>query len=148
MRGMYGRDIHAGYLSAAIRDIVAGFARYARRNRSEHNNLYTIMQNNRVIHALSLIAVVLFCWVIYPYKWIRKALFRVRKRNAVREADQLCRETGKAAYVVQAGTQFYVGNRAQFREWNNKARKGKRRFLDIDYRHALIYKATPHTLQR
>ena len=106
------------------------------------------MQNNRVIHALSLIAVVLFCWVIYPYKWICKALFSVRKRNAVREADQLCRETGKAAYVVQAGTQFYVGNRAQFREWNSKARKGKRRFLDIDYRHALIYKATPHTLQR
>lgn len=106
------------------------------------------MQNNKLIHALSLIAVVLFCWVIYPYKWIRKALFRVRKRNAVREADQLCRETGKAAYVVQAGTQFYVGSRAQFREWNTKARKGKRRFLDIDYRHALIYKATPHTSQR
>lgn len=98
----------------------------------------------RTSKALSFILVVLFCWVIYPYKWARALTFRLRKEKAIREADLMCHETGKAAYVVQDGVRFYVNNRQQFRDWNKQARKGRRRFLDIDYRHAVIYKSTPN----
>ncbi len=91
---------------------------------------------------LSVLCVVLFCWLIYPAKWIRTAVFRVRRNNAILQADRLYAQTGKAAYVVQNGTRFLVGNRATLRNWNKQVRKGKQPCLDIDYRHAIIYKTT------
>lgn len=92
---------------------------------------------------LSVLIVVLFCWVIFPIKWVRSIVFKARKSAAIKEADELCRQTHKAAYVVQMGTRFAVGNRAEFRDWNKKAQRGRKRYLDIDYRHAVVYKATP-----
>lgn len=91
---------------------------------------------------LAVLCVVLFCWLIYPAKWIRAAVFRVRRNNAILQADRLHQQTGKAAYVVQNGTRLIVGNRATLRNWNKHVRKAKQPCLDIDYRHAIIYKTT------
>lgn len=89
---------------------------------------------------LSWIVTILFCWVIFPYKWIKRALFEAKKANAIREADLLSIETNKQAYVVQYKTDFIVGLRDDFRRKDSKIRRKIDGFLNWDYRNAIIHK--------
>ena len=92
---------------------------------------------------LAQLCVILFAWIIYPYKWIKKLIFRIKKENAIKEADALSKELNKAVYVVQDHEKFYVGTRTQFREGNKDAKRCLPDWLRYDYRHAVIYKAMP-----
>lgn len=73
-----------------------------------------------MIKLISSAIVVLFFWMIYPYKWIRYAKFLIDKRNAIIKADVMAADTKKAVYVVQYGRKFHVGLRSNFRSKNSK----------------------------
>lgn len=95
-------------------------------------------------HILSILLLVLFFWVIYPVKWIKRLIFEVRKSNAIREAEDLSLKHNKQAYVVQYKMKFAVGLRSQFRQQNSKVRRKladeMNGYLDYDYRNAIVYK--------
>jgi hypothetical protein len=99
--------------------------------------------NNRTLHILSIILTILFCWIIYPFKWIKLLNFKLRKANAIRQAEQLTAETNKQVYVVQYRMRFKVGLRSEFRKHNSQIRrdldKEMKGFLDYDYRNGIIY---------
>lgn len=96
------------------------------------------------IHIVSIILLVLFFWIIYPYKWIKKLSFEVRKANTIRQAEQLSVNENKQVYVVQYRMRFKVGLRSDFRKANSKVRreleKEMKGFLDYDYRNGIIYR--------
>lgn len=87
----------------------------------------------------SIVVTALFCWIIYPYKWIRKWLFFRRKRKAVEECRKMALANGCRFYVVQNGLNFYVQNRYVLRKWNVKNRRKTHAAFDIDYRNAIVY---------
>ena len=97
------------------------------------------MSNRRLLAVASMFVTVLCCWAIFPYKWVRKAVFRHRKANAMYECRHRATECGHRYYVVQNGMRVYVGERRNFREWNRKNKKALRLFANFDYRNALIY---------
>ena len=84
--------------------------------------------------------IVLFFWIIYPYKWANLAIFNIRKANAIRKAETMTAETGKQVYVVQYKTTFITGLRSDFRRRDSKIRRKIDGFLDWDYRNAIIHK--------
>lgn len=98
---------------------------------------------NKLFKVFSFVCVVLFCWVIYPLKWIRKFIFLSRLDEAKKYADALHDETGKSYYVVQFGLKFDVGTRDYFRRNNVKVKRSLKKkykgFLNYDYRNAIVY---------
>ena len=64
-----------------------------------------------MIKVISYICVILFCWIVYPYKWIDKALFNYRKAKAIAKANK----SGKKEYVVQVGKSFLTGTKEDFK---------------------------------
>lgn len=93
--------------------------------------------------ALSWITTVLFAWIIFPYKWIKRMIFRLKKEHAIMDADRLCKDLNKAVYVVQDGETFYVGTRSQLRGTNKRAKRCLPDYLRYDYRNAIVYEAMP-----
>ncbi len=95
---------------------------------------------NRKIAYTSFILLVLFCWIIYPYKWIKQAVFNHRKEKAIQKAKELNILWGRTFYVVQNGMSFFVGDRAYFRrkkiKWNKRLRNLG---VETDYRKAIIF---------
>lgn len=95
--------------------------------------------------ALSIVLLVLFCWIIYPVKWTKKIMFELRKTNAIRKANHLCAETNKQVYVVQNGMKFEVGFRHEFRKKTNSIQselvRNKKGYLRYSYKNAIIYKS-------
>lgn len=91
------------------------------------------------------IIVILFCWIIYPYKWIRHFIFISRKNKAIKEADKLQKNSGEKIMVCQIGSIFKVGTKTDLKRMDKLARK----ILKIkradkwiwDYRKSLIYSA-------
>lgn len=100
---------------------------------------------NRMIKCFSWVIVVLFCWVIFPIKWVKKILFNERKERAIAYADAMAKKNNRVYYVVQVESDFYVGTRDFFRERDGKMKRELKKkglaFLDWDYRNAIIYKA-------
>ena len=90
---------------------------------------------------LSYSIVILFCWIIFPYKWVMKFIFESNKAKAIRRCDDLSLKYNKQAYVVQNGREFYVGLRSEFRQTNSKVRRKLAKYLKFDYRNAIIYKS-------
>lgn len=101
------------------------------------------MNKSFFFHGLSFFLAVLFCWIVFPVKWIKRFTFETRKANAIRRADLLASETGKKAFVVQQKMNFIVGLRSELRNKNSKIRsqlaKENKSFLNFDYRNAIIY---------
>lgn len=95
------------------------------------------MKANKII---AYIVTILFFWVIYPYRFIVKMIFEIKKANAIKQADELCKQTNKQVYVVQYNKDFVVGLKREFRHKDLKIRKKIDGFLDWDYRNAIIYK--------
>lgn len=97
---------------------------------------------NREITYISLILLVFFCWIIYPYKWIKKAVFNSRKKKAIKKATDLNILWGRTFYVVQNGMNFFVGDRAYFRrkkiKWNKRL---KNIGVGTDYKNAIVFTA-------
>jgi len=89
---------------------------------------------------LTWVFMILFCWIIFPYKWIKRGLFETRKAYAIRDAELLSKKTNKQVYVVQYKTNFIVGLRNEFRQKDSKIRRKIDGYLDWDYRNAIIYK--------
>lgn len=92
------------------------------------------------MRALSWLLTVLFCWIIFPYKWTKKALFEAKKANAIREAEMISIERNKQVYVVQYRTDFIVGLRDEFRRKDSKIRRKIDGFLNWDYRNSIVHK--------
>lgn len=84
----------------------------------------------------SIIFTVLFWWIIWPYKALRKLNFERDRDMAVVECKTLAIQNQKRHYVVQNGMHFHVQNRASFRRWNLK---NKKKIQSFDYRNALVY---------
>lgn len=102
----------------------------------------SVLVFNRKISYLSFICLVLFCWIIYPYKWIKKAVFYHRKGKAINKAKDLSYNKGHKFFVVQNGMKFIVGDRNYFRGMNTKYKKKiKGSQLSFDYRDAIIFTA-------
>jgi len=97
---------------------------------------------NRKIAYTSLICLILFFWIIYPYKWIKQAVFNLRKEKAIQQAKELSFEKGHKFFVVQNGIKFIVGDKKYFRTMNTKYKKSvKGTSIFFDYREAIIFTA-------
>ena len=91
------------------------------------------------------IIVILFCWIIYPYKWIRHFAFISKKKKAIKKADKLQKNSCKKIMVCQIGSIFKVGTKTDLKRMDKLARK----ILKIkradswiwNYKKALIYSA-------
>lgn len=100
----------------------------------EHNAIYWV----------SVILTVLFAWVIFPIKWIRRLKFNIRKRIAFRNAQRASRLTKTSVYVCQWGNRFFVGTRKELRlkvdKIGNKVvrRYTKSHAYDVDFRKTLV----------
>lgn len=98
-----------------------------------------------MIKLISTIIVILFCWVIYPYKWIKHAIFINRKSNAIKQADKRQKKESKKVLVVQIGNQFIVGVRDELKRIDKKAfkilRLNRNEQFIWDYRNSIIYEA-------
>lgn len=105
-----------------------------------------------LLHYLALACTILFCWVIYPYKWLKRLILKIRIYQAKREADYQCAQTNKAVYVIQDGMKVSVSNRKTARaintSVNKKLAKKKAAYLDWDYRYGIIYVAYPSKITR
>ncbi len=98
---------------------------------------------------MSYALLILFCWIVYPCKWIKKAVFRRRKRKAIEKAINRYNETGRHYHVVQNGLNFFVGDRAYFRQKKIKWNKRLKRLGAIsDYRIAIIFTANERTVNK
>ncbi len=93
-----------------------------------------------MIKVVSYIILVLFCWVIYPYKWIRWIAFYVRRYLAIRTADEMHNLTGRRYFVIQNGRKFIVRDKRSARKKDVKIKKKIPSYLDWDYRNAIIYR--------
>lgn len=91
------------------------------------------------------IIVILFCWVIYPYKWAKHIAFIMRKRKAIKQADERQKTSNDTVYVVQILDTFHIGIKSEMKKLDKKARKilGLKRVDNFiwDYRRSVIYKA-------
>lgn len=97
---------------------------------------------NRKIAYTSIVLLILFCWIVYPYKWIKRSVFDHRKEKAIRKAKDLNKYWDRTFYVVQNGMNFFVGDRAYFRQKKIKWNKRLRRLgVETDYRKAIIFTA-------
>jgi hypothetical protein len=98
-----------------------------------------------MIKLLSTFIVVLFCWVIFPYKWIKHAIFINRKNKAIKQADKRQKTEGKKVLVVQIGDKFIVGIRDELKRIDKKAYKllhlNRDEQFIWDYRNSIIYEA-------
>lgn len=97
---------------------------------------------NRKIAYTSLIFLILFFWIIYPYKWIKQYVFKHKKEKAIQKAKDLNAHWNRTFYVVQNGMDFFVGDRSHFRQkkikWNKRLRKLR---VETDYKKAIVYTA-------
>lgn len=95
----------------------------------------------RLNEALAIVFVCLFFWILYPIKWAKKLVFKAKLKRAKESAVEMSKRLNRAVYVCQNGTDIFIGTRDELREWNRTVRKDKPGFLDIDYRHAVVFKA-------
>lgn len=98
-----------------------------------------------MIKTISTIIVILFCWIIYPYKWIRHFQFVNRKSKAIRQAKELQKTTDKKVMVIQIGSIFKIGVNTELKRYDKLARKILRvkrcdNFI-WNYKNAVIYSA-------
>lgn len=105
--------------------------------------MVTIKVEHNAIYWVSIILTVLFAWLIFPYKWVSRAVFRHRRSAAMRRARRMSETTGKVIYVVQWHDTFFVGRRDEMRQLINQhyGRRVRRRYshqLTVDYRNAVI----------
>lgn len=95
--------------------------------------------------SIALTVVILFCWIIYPIKWVKYFAFIHKKNKAIKEADKLQKTTDKKIMVIQLGNVFKVGTNTELKRMDKLARtilKIKRADNWIwDYKKALIYSA-------
>ena len=98
-----------------------------------------------MIKALSTVIVILFCWVIFPYKWIKHAIFVNRKSKAIRQANKRQLTTAKKVMVCQIGSHFIVGVNDELKRINKRGRKllklNKNEEFIWNYKNSLIYTA-------
>ena len=98
-----------------------------------------------MIKALSTLIVILFCWLIFPYKWIRHAVFVNRKNKAIKQADKRQLTTNKKVMVIQIGNRFIVGINDELKRINKRGRKllklNKNEDFIWNYKNSLIYSA-------
>lgn len=100
------------------------------------------VEHNAVYWA-SVILTCLFAWVIFPYKWIRLALFRRKKNKAIKQARKQSKSTNAIVYVVQWHDYFFVGKRNELRQIINqhyakRVHQRVSRNLDVDFRNAVV----------
>jgi len=93
---------------------------------------------------LTITITILFCWVIFPYKWITKAVFIHRMSKAKKQANKRAQQTNETVYVIQLGRKFYVGIRSELKKLDRYAAKylklTKKESKLWDYRNCIIYK--------
>ena len=98
-----------------------------------------------MIKLLSTIIVILFAWIIFPYKWIKHAIFVNRKSKAIKQADKRQKETNKKVMVCQLGTTFIVGVNDELKRIDKKAFKILKLNRDEqfiwNYKNSVIYSA-------
>jgi flagellar biogenesis protein FliO len=98
-----------------------------------------------MIKLLSTLIVILFCWVIFPYKWIKHAIFINRKSKAIKEADKRQKTTAKKVMVIQIADQFIVGVNDELKRMDKKAFKilklNRNEQFVWNYKNSLIYSA-------
>lgn len=109
--------------------------------------IINLTTRGRIIYALSCILTALFCWVVFPYKWIKKAAQKAKLLQIRKQADERAATENRHIYVVQWNDTYKVGTRQEIRAWSNRIRADLARqykaFYDFDYRHAIIYTAMP-----
>ena len=92
-----------------------------------------------MIKVLSYIFLVLFCWIVYPYKWIDKAIFDHRKAKAIAKANK----SGRKEYVIQIGKHFISGTKEDMDRIKKNSCKNlglKRIHYNLfDWKSAVIY---------
>lgn len=104
---------------------------------------------NKLLKTCTIIMLVLFCWIIYPVKWIKKMKFVYDRKNAIGRANVLHQYTGKKYHVMQNGRSFYVGSRIMLRSINIEGKKAlKYTGCKFDYRNAIIYSTNERTIRK
>lgn len=111
----------------------------------------TRYDNTRAAKVLRIVAItccVVFCWIVYPYKWAKAAIVWVRKIQAIQRAKDMAHERGCKIFVVQNGMRFDVGTRAVMRRKSTKIQRRFARnhaeYMDYDYRYGIVFEADPH----
>lgn len=91
---------------------------------------------------MSIVCLISFFWIIYPYKWIKRHVFNSRKGKAIQMAKDLNANWNRTFYVVQNGMNFFVGDRSYFRrkkiKWNKQLRNLG---VETDYKKAIVFTA-------
>ena len=98
------------------------------------------------IYWTSVVLNVLFAWLIFPIKWIRRWRFNMRKHFARKRAMRQSLKTKESVYVSQWGEHFFVGTRRYLR--NNVDKIGQKvvkrytnsHVYDVDFRKSLVAK--------
>lgn len=88
---------------------------------------------------------ILACWIIYPIKSYKAAIFNRRRNRAIKKADLMQARTCEKVMVMQDGFNFYVGVRSDFERMKRRFNKilhihHKHRNV-FDWRSAIIYSA-------
>lgn len=103
------------------------------------------MKKRVLNYLLAWVCVVLFCWVVFPTKWAKKIVFKVKYRRAIKKAAERRKTTKKRVFVVQNEREFYVGTREELRAMDKRIKRRLQRqgksWLRWDYRNAIIYTA-------
>lgn len=99
----------------------------------QHNTMYWI----------SVILTILFAWVVFPIKWIKKARHAARKRHAFAKAKKQSRRTLASVFVCQWDDMYFVGTRTELkreidRKYKNIVSNRISHYLDVDFRNAVI----------
>ena len=102
--------------------------------------------------ALSYIGLGLFAWAIYPYKWARLGIYKLRLEKAKSEARSRAAQEGKACYVIQDRMHFFVRTRTEIRREDTRIKKRfddeRKAYIKWDYRNGLVFTALPNGCER
>lgn len=100
----------------------------------EHNAVYWI----------SVILTALFCWIVFPIKWIKKWQHKRNKARCMSNARKKSNDTNAIVYVVQWGKSYFYGTRTELRQQVDRRGKKavkyatKHHCFDVDFRNAIV----------
>lgn len=96
---------------------------------------------------LSYAGVAIFFWAIYPYKWTRRLVWKLRLEKAKGDARQRAADENKAMYVIQDRLRFKVRSRYEARRIDTRIhrnlKKKHKSYVRWDYRNGLVFVAYP-----
>lgn len=99
------------------------------------------MRHNGVWWAALIIAII-FAPIVFPYKWVRNAIIKTRRRHEMALAKERSKHTDARIYVVQWGSDYYHGTKTELRRTDKRMSRyisrHVSRALQSDFRNAVV----------